>query len=72
VGTTDVHAVYRDATGTLKHRRWNGTTWSNGQTIPSQTSLAGGGIALCTDGRSVWLSVIDTDASNTIRTIGLT
>lgn len=66
---TDVHVVYRNAAGTLKHRRWDGTSWANGQVIPSQTSLAGGGIALTTDGRSVWLSVIDTDAPNTIRTL---
>lgn len=66
---TDVHVVYRNAAGALKHRRWDGTSWSNGQTIPAQTSLAGGGIALTTDGRSIWLSVIDTDAPNTIRTI---
>jgi len=69
VSATDVHLVYRTSTGSFIHRRYNGTTWSAGQTIPTQTNLAGGGIALGSDGISVWLSIIDTDSPNTIRTI---
>jgi hypothetical protein len=67
---TDVHAVYRSAAGALVHRRWDGTSWGAGQTIPSGASPASGiGIALSTDGLSVWLTVIDSDASNTVRTV---
>lgn len=66
---SDVHMVYRDSTGSLKHKRWNGTAWGAGQTIPAQSNLAGGGIALTSDGASVWLAVIDTDAANTVRYI---
>lgn len=66
---TDIHLVYRSSTGALVHRRYNGTSWSAGQTIPTQASLAGGGTPLCTDGTSVWLGVIDTDGNNTVRYI---
>lgn len=66
---TDVHVVYRNSSGTLLHRRFDGSTWFNGQTIPAQTNLDGGGIALTSDGACVWLSVIDTDSNNTLRTI---
>lgn len=67
--TTDVHVVYRASTGSLVHKRWNGTAWGTGQTIPAQNNLAGGGIALTSDGVSVWLAVIDTDSANTVRYI---
>lgn len=70
VAFNDVHVVYRDSTGTLIHRRYNGSVWQAGQAIPAQTCLAGGGIGLQSDGANVWLTVIDTDAANTIRRIG--
>ncbi len=67
---TDVHVVYLNAAGALIHRRFDGTNWNNGQTIPSGASPASGtGVALSTDGFSIWLSVIDSDGANTVRTI---
>jgi hypothetical protein len=69
VSASDIHAVYRNASGNLVHRRYNGTSWGAGQSIPAQNSLAGGGIALTSDGASVWLCVIDTDVTNTVRYI---
>jgi len=69
VSASDIHAVYRTSTGSLVHRRFDGTSWGAGQSIPAQNSLAGGGIALTSDGASVWLCVIDTDSANTIRYI---
>jgi hypothetical protein len=67
--TSDVHVVYRSGTNTYQHRRFDGISWSDGQTIPTQNSLAGGGVALCSDGASIWLCVIDTDTANTVRYI---
>lgn len=69
VSPTDIHVVYRSGSNTYVHRRYNGTSWSDGQAIPVQTSLAGGGVTLASDGASVWLTVIDTDSANTIRYI---
>lgn len=69
VNASDIHVVYRTGSNSFVHRRYNGASWVNGQTIPNQTSLGGGGIALTTDGVSLWMSVIDTDAPNTIRTL---
>lgn len=68
VDPNDVHVVYRSGGSSFVHRRWNGSTWSNGDPIPAQASKAGGGIALGTDGVNVWLVVIDSDSANTIRT----
>ena len=69
ISPSDVHLVIRLSGGGFSHRRYNGTSWSAGNTVPSQASLAGGGIALGTDRMSIWLSVIDTDGANTVRTI---
>lgn len=66
---SDIHLVYRTSAGVLTHRRYDGTSWSAGQIIPSQSNLDGGGVALCSDGVSVWLAIIDTDGANTIRYI---
>jgi hypothetical protein len=67
--TSDIHLVYRNSSGTLIHRRYDGASWSAGQTIPTQSNLAGGGVALTSDGTSVWLAVIDTNGANTVRYI---
>lgn len=69
ISPSDIHVVYRNSAGTLIHRRYNGTAWGAGQTIPAQNNLGAGGIALSTDGNSVWLAVIDTDGPNTVRFI---
>jgi hypothetical protein len=69
LSTTDVHVVYRSGSNTFVHRRWNGSNWIAGQTIPNQTSKPGSGVALSSDGNSVWLSIIDSDSANTVRYI---
>jgi hypothetical protein len=66
---SDIHLVYRSSTGTLTHRRYDGISWSAGQTIPSQNNGDGAGVAMCSDGVSVWLAIIDTDGANTVRYI---
>ena len=67
--TSDVHLVYRSGSSSWVHRRWNGTSWGAGQSIPTQASKAGGGVALASDGTSVWLFAIDSDSANTVRYI---
>ena len=65
--TTDVHAVRRTAATTYEHRRFNGTSWSAGASIPTQASKAGAGVFLSSDGTDVWCFVIDSAAGNAIR-----
>lgn len=67
VTATDVHLVYRSGASSFVHRRWNGTSWSAGDTIPAQASKAGAGVALGTDGVGVWLVIIDSNSANTVR-----
>jgi hypothetical protein len=65
--STDVHAVRRTGASSYAHRRFNGTSWSAGDAIPSQTSLAGGGLAMVSDGTDVYLAVIDSAAGQAVR-----
>ena len=69
LSTSDIHCVLRTGTNTYTHKRFNGTDWStvSGAAITNQNSLAGGGLAMASDGTSVWLFIIDTDAPNTVR-----
>jgi hypothetical protein len=69
--TTDVHLVVRnpDVANAYLHRRFNGTAWSAGVSIPSQASKAGAGVFLASDGTDVWLLVVDSDAANTVRSV---
>jgi hypothetical protein len=69
LSTSDIHCVLRTGTNTYTHKRFNGTDWTtvSGAAITTQNSLAGGGLAMASDGTSVWLFVIDTDAPNTVR-----
>jgi hypothetical protein len=69
VSDTDVHCIRRTGSNTYEHRRFNGTSWSNGQSIPTQTSKAGGGLAMLSDGTDVYLAVIDSAAGNAVRYI---
>lgn len=69
LSTTAVHAVYRNSTGTLLHRVWNGSTWGAGDTIPSLTMASGTGIALATDGTTVYMAVIANDGANSVKCI---
>ncbi len=64
--TSDIHLVYKSATSTLTHLRFNGTSWSAGDTIASETIKDASGISLITDGTSVWLFVID-NTNNVIK-----
>lgn len=60
VSTTDVHVVaLSNNSNTLVHRRFNGTTWSNGQSIPNLTLHSSSGLHLLTDGTNAWLFAID-------------
>jgi hypothetical protein len=61
------HVVRRSGSNTYVHRIWDGTAWSAGSAVPVQASVAGGGVALATDGQSVWLVVIDSGAGSHIR-----
>lgn len=67
VSTTDVHVVYRTSTGSWVHRRWNGTSWGAGQTIPAFSTTSGTGVALCSDGTNAWLVAVGSDAANTVK-----
>jgi hypothetical protein len=69
VSNSDIHCVRRTGTNTYEHRRFNGTSWSNGQSIPTQTSLATGGLAMTSDGTNVWLAIIDSAAGRAVRYI---
>jgi Tfp pilus assembly major pilin PilA len=67
VSNTDVHVVRRTGANTYAHARFNGTSWAAGQSIPTQTSLASAGVALTSDGASVYLVVIDSAAGNAVK-----
>jgi len=64
---TDVHIVMRTGADTYEHFRFDGSAWSTGQAITTQTSKDDAGIFLASDGTNVWLFIIDSDAANTIR-----
>ena len=64
---TDIHLVHRTGTNSYEHARYNGSTWSSGSTIPTQSSVDGGGLAMWNDGTTVYLAVIDSAAGNAVR-----
>jgi len=70
VTTSDIHVVRRTGATAFEHRRYNGTSWAAGNTIPA-TGLTGhkaaSGVFLATDGTSVWCFILDTDANNSVR-----
>lgn len=62
--TTEVHVVaLSNASSGYQHRIFNGTSWSNGPSIPTLSPIANSGIFLATDGTSVWMFVIASDKS---------
>jgi hypothetical protein len=69
VSDTDVHVVVRDPDNAdaFLHKRWNGTTFGAGQSIPTQATKAGAGLFAASNGTDVWLFAIDSDAANTVR-----
>ena len=57
----DIHAVsLSDNSSTYLHARFNGTSWSAGDTIPTLAYGTLSGVALASDGTSVWAFVFDT------------
>ena len=69
VGST-IWIVFRTGSNTYGVRTTtNGTTFSTGTAPPNQTSLAGGGIGLATDGTNLWTFVIDSAAGNPVQYI---
>lgn len=69
LSTTVAHVVYRNATGSLLHRVWNGSSWNAGDVIPALATASGTGIALATDGSTVYMAVIANDGDNSVRCI---
>ena len=60
VSTSDIHVVaLSNNSNTFVHRRFNGTSWSNGQSIPSLTLHSNSGLHLLSDGTNAWLFAID-------------
>jgi hypothetical protein len=60
LSTSDVHLVsLSDNTSAYVHRRFNGTSWANGDSIGSLTYGTNSGISLISDGTSVWQAAID-------------
>jgi|GEM_PF-5169726 len=66
VSDSDVHCVRITGSNTFEHRRWNGTSWNAGQTIPTQAVLAGANINLVSDGTNVWLICLSSAAGNPV------
>ncbi len=64
LSVTDIHCVRRTGGGTYEHMRFNGTAWATGNSIPTQQSVVGSGVALLSDGVSVWLVVIGNASGN--------
>jgi len=65
--TSDVHCVIFDGTSTFTHRRFNGTSWSAGDSIQSESAKPAAGLFMATDGSNVWLFVIDNASGNVVR-----
>lgn len=70
--TTDIHLVRRNSATVIEHVRYSGHggSWGTVDTLPSQGltgHLSGSGIALVTNGQSVWCFVIDSDISHSIK-----
>jgi hypothetical protein len=63
--------VLRTGTNSYSHKRNNGTNWTtlSGATLPTHTSLSGGGIPLVSDGTNVWAAIIDSASGNNVYTL---
>jgi hypothetical protein len=58
--TSDAHLlVLSNNSNTYTHQRFNGSSWSAGDTIGNLTYGTNSGISLVTDGASVWAGAID-------------
>lgn len=59
--SSDIHVVaLSNNSNTYVHRRFNGTAWANGDSVPNLAYGTNSGIYLGTDGTSVWAFVFDT------------
>src|SRR5215472_3906535 len=72
--TTDVHVIRRNSGTALEQIRYSGHNGSWGSKVNLPTTgltgqLAASGVAAVSDGTSVWVFVIDTDANNSVRYI---
>jgi hypothetical protein len=62
--TSDIHVVaLSNNSNAYTHRRFNGTSWSNGDTVPTLTYGTTSGVSLVSDGTSVWMAVIDSSGN---------
>lgn len=62
--TSDVHVVaLSNNSNAYVHRRYNGSTWGAGDTVPTLTYGTLSGIHLATDGTKVWAHVIDSSGN---------
>ncbi len=62
--TSDVHVVaLSDNSASYVHRRFNGSSWANGDTVPTLTYGTLSGIMLATDGTLVYAHVIDSSGN---------
>lgn len=62
--TSDIHVVaLSNNSNTYVHARYNGSSWSAGDTIPTLTYGTTSGIALVSDGTSVWAFAIDSSGN---------
>jgi hypothetical protein len=63
VSETDLHVLAlsdNNATGTYHHRRWNGTSWSDGDSVPTLPYGTTSGIAMVPVGTTVYAAIFDT------------
>lgn len=67
ISDTDIRLIMRTESNTYEGFKFNGSAWSIMTAPGTQTSKAGGGMFLATDGTDFWLFIIDSDAANTIR-----
>ncbi len=70
--TSDIHAIaLSNNSNTFLHRRFNGTSWAAGNSIPNLTLLVGAsgaikpmsGVSLASDGTNVWAWAIDSSGN---------
>ena len=58
--TSDIHVVaLSNNSSSFVHRRFNGTSWSAGDSVPTLTYGTQSGISLISDGTSVWAAAFD-------------
>lgn len=69
VTDTEIHAVRYSTAKGFEHRKFMGSAWQDGGTIPAMTPLVGGGVVLVGDGATFSLFAIDGGGARTIKRI---